>query len=273
MAATTVESVRPAFAVRRVVVALDAQCDHVAAIETACEFAGRWHCTVAGIFVVGSDLVNLGGLPGIRQICLASGGALSGTDLEGDIAAIERRARRVLADAARRIGAETSFAVARGGIDETTGLSADDLLIVEATVRPFAGGFALESRWRRVAEAARHPVLLRRRRSARPGPVAGFYDGSPAAERALAAALHLAEERDQPLLLVLAAELDEGAEAAIAPALEGRRPPARMIRAAAGDAGWGRVAAGPKPALLVVPAEMPTARWAGVPDADVLLLR
>lgn len=272
MVATTAEGLRSGFAIRRVVVALDAQCDHVAAIETACEFAGRWHCAVAGIFVVGSDLVHLGGLPGIRQICLASGGALSGADLEGDIAAIERRARRVLGEAARRIGAETSFAVARGGIDEAAGLSGDDLLVVEATLRPF-GGFALESRWRRVAEAARHPVLLRRRRSARPGPVAGFYDGSPAAERALAAALRLAEERAQPLLLVLAAELDEGAEAAIAPALEGRRPPARMLRAGPGEAAWGRVAAGLKPALLVVPAEMPTARWAGVPDADVLLLR
>ena len=59
MAAATSETARPAFAVGRVVVALDAQCDHLAAIETACEFAGRWRCAMAGIFVVGSDLVRL----------------------------------------------------------------------------------------------------------------------------------------------------------------------------------------------------------------------
>ncbi|WP_374446672.1 hypothetical protein [Stella sp.] len=273
MAAATSEGARPGFAVRRVVVALDAQCDHLAAIETACEFAGRWRCAVAGIFVVGSDLVRLGSLPGIRQVCLGTGGMLPGADLEHDIAALERRARRVLEDAARRIGAEASFTVARGGIDETTGLAGDDLLIVEATVRPFAGGFALDTRWRRLAAAARHPVLLRRRRTAAPGPVACLHDGSPAAERALAAALRLADDRGQPLVLVLADDLDDGAEAALAPALEARRPPARVVRAGGGEAGWSRSLAAQRPALVVVPADMPVGRWATTPDADVLILR
>jgi len=273
MAAATSERGRPAFAVGRVVVALDAQCDHLAAIETACEFAGRWRCAMAGIFVVGSDLVRLGDLPGIRQVCLGSGGALPGADLEHDIAALERRARRVLADAARRVGAEASFTVARGGIDAASGLADDDLLIVEATVRPFAGGFALETRWRRLAETARHPVLLRRRRAAAAGPVACLYDGSPAAEGVLAAAARLAGDRGQPLVLILAADLDDGAEAALAPALEGRRPAARIVRAGTGEAGWSRSLAAERPALVVVPAAMPASRWATTPDADVLLLR
>ncbi|BBK40528.1 hypothetical protein STVA_05480 [Allostella vacuolata] len=274
MTAGTTDAAPASFAVRRVVVALDAQCDHAAAIATACELAGRWRCRVAGVFVVGADLVHLGGLPGVRQVCLSSGApqALPAGDLEAELAALERRARRALADAARRIGAEMSFTVVRGSLShEAAGLEGEDLLIVEGSMRPFGGGLAFEARWRRVAEGARQPVLLRRRRTAAPGPVACFHDGSAAADRALAAALRLAEDRAQPLAILLAADLPAAAEARLASWLAARRPPARLVRVGPGDAAWARAAG--RPALLVVPAEMPGASWAPVPDADVLLVR
>ncbi|BBK29758.1 hypothetical protein EDC65_5403 [Stella humosa] len=267
----------PAFTVGRVVVALDAQCDHGAAIATACEFAGRWRCAVAGVFVVGADLVHLSGLPGVRQVCLSSGvgQALPGGDLAADIAALEARARRALAAAADRIGQQSTFSVARGGLAaEGVDLAGDDLLIVEATVRPFGGSFAFETRWRQVAAAARHAVLLRRRRSMAAGTVACLHDGSAASGRALAAAAGLADDRGQPLAVLLAPDLPAGAEAGLSSALAGRRPPARIQRVGpGGDAAWVRAGAALRPALIVVAADLSTDRWAGVPEADVLLVR
>lgn len=259
------------FVVRRVVVALDAQCDNRGALAAAREFAGRWRVNLSGVFVIGTDLLHLSGLPGVRQTCLSweRTGPLAGSDLEADLALLEGRARRGLAAAARLAGVESSFAVARGGFpSDTIPVGHDDLLVVEGLLRPFGGRFAVENRWRRVAEQARHPVLLIRRQAAGPGPVACFHDGSEAADRALAAALRLADERGQPLV-VLSADPPPDLDA-----WRGNARPPRLVRVAgAADDGWARAAAAVRPTLLVVPAGMPAARWAAVADADVLLMR
>lgn len=274
-AATTERPIRR-FAVRRVVVALDAQCDNRSALATALEFAGRWGVRLSGVFVIGTDLLHLSGLPGVQQTCLSweRTGPLAGADLEADIALLEGRARRDLGAAARAAGVESSFTVARGGFPSAaTPVEPDDLLVVEGVLRPFGGGFALENRWRQVAEQAHHPVLLIRRRASGTGPVACFHDGSEGADHALIAGLRLAGERGQPLV-VLYGDAAADAVADLAPMLRDIRPPPRLVRVAGtADGAWLRAAAAVRPTLLVVPAEMPAGRWAALADADVLLIR
>jgi nucleotide-binding universal stress UspA family protein len=275
MPAATTERPTVHFAVRRVVVALDAQCDNRGALSTALEFAGRWRVGVSGVFVIGTDLLHLSRLPGVHQMSLTAGAApLAGEDLEADIALLEGRARRSLAAAARQAGVEASFAVARGAFPaEAEAMSSDDLLVVEGVLRPFGGGFALENRWRRVAEQAPCPVLLIRRRGPGTGPVACFYDASEGADRGLAAALRLAGDRGQPLY-ILFPDAAADAVARLAPVLRDLRPQPRLVRlAGVADGVWVRTAAVFRPTLVVVPAGMPAGRWAPLGDADVLLIR
>ncbi|MCC7275500.1 MAG: hypothetical protein IT561_22715 [Alphaproteobacteria bacterium] len=265
------------FEVRRVVVALDALCDNRGALAVASDLAARWRCAFAGVFVVDASLVHLGALPGVRQVRLSGGGVqpLEASDLEADIAARERQARRAVAEAAGRLGTTYSFSVARGSLsEELAGLGGDDLLIVEGTARRYGDRAGLESRWRRVAERVRNPVLLLRRRAAAPGPVVGLYDGGPGSVRAIAAAGLLAADRGSPLLVVIGSDADAQAEAALAEVLAALRPPPRFVRVAADDsAAWRRAVAAARPALLVVPTAMSDERWASAGDADVLLMR
>ncbi|MGE0719323.1 MAG: hypothetical protein AB7P02_28025 [Alphaproteobacteria bacterium] len=257
------------FAVRRVVVALDAVGDATGALAAAGELARRWHCGLAGVFVVDAALTQLAGFPEVRQVCFAGGGCqtLMPADLEADIRAREARARRALADAARRAGTTFSFSVLRGGFSpDRAGLAADDLLVVEGALRMAAGRTAFEARWRRVAEAAAHPVLmLRRRGGSRPGPVLCLYDGSPAAARGLAAAARLAGDRDAQLVVIADADAES---------LQVRMPlgrPPRIMRPPAG--GWRRAVAAARPSLVVAPAGAPADTWSEAGDADILLVR
>ncbi|MGE0724162.1 MAG: hypothetical protein AB7O45_07295, partial [Alphaproteobacteria bacterium] len=141
-------------------------------------------------------------------------------------------------------------------------------LVVEIATRPFLGGVQVESRWRRHAAAARQPVLLLRGRSATGGPVVCLHDGGPAGERALALAARLSADAGGALEVVLGPDAAPAIEAEMFEAHGG----ARVRRLAAdGDQDWSRAIAAAAPALLVVPAGAPPARWSGS-SADLLLV-
>ena len=184
------------FAVRRIVIALDATCETLPALEAAAALAARWRAEVRALFVEDVSLFHIAELPFTRQVAVGHAQLpLERASLDAELKAIARRAERALQEMARRRNLGWSFETVRGGQSAAEALAeSGDLLILECTTRPFARHLRLRSRWQAVAERSRGRVLLLGpQRAVRP-PVAVAYDGSAAAERALAAALQLADD-------------------------------------------------------------------------------
>lgn len=187
---------RTDFAVRRIVIALDATCETLPALEAAAALAARWRAELRALFVEDVSLFHIAELPFTRQV--AVGPALQPFEpagLDAELKAIARRAERALREMAKRQNLGWSFETVRGDRAAAEALAeTGDLLILECTTRPFAGHLRLRSRWQAVAERSRgRLLLLGPQRVVRP-PIVVAYDGSAAGDRALAAGLQLADD-------------------------------------------------------------------------------
>jgi nucleotide-binding universal stress UspA family protein len=203
--------------IRRILVALDVSPHSQSALEAAAELAVQLQAELLGLFVEDVDLLRLAQLPDSREMGSLSSRPreLDSQYLERQLRAQARRARRALARRAERSQVPWSFRVARGAITaELLAAAADaDLTIL--------GKSGLSRPGRRLGSTARQMLLQTDRqtmfleRGARLGmPVLIVYDGSPASERALAAATQLLRGVERQLtVLTLAA--DEGAARAL----------------------------------------------------------
>jgi hypothetical protein len=201
------------FAVRRVVIALDAVCDNVAALEAAVRLAARWGAEVSGLFLEDPELRRLAGLPFVQQVTLpaARREKYEESALDREMVALARRCRRDLEAAAQRFNLSWSFEILKTGVRGVeTAASEADLLVISGTTRPFGRHWRLETHWHRTLVASGRSLLLLRAALAAEPPVGVVYDGSPAGERALTAAMQLVGDGSRELIVLLAAG---GAEA------------------------------------------------------------
>jgi len=213
--------------VRRVVVACDAVCEFGAAIERATQLAAHWHASLHGVFLEDPGLREAAALPFVRQLTLPTGThqSFEVADVEELCRGLAGRARQALADAAGRLGLDFTFAVAEAETAETGLAEGDqDLLILQATARPFAGELRLPSRWSRVPYRAARPVLLLRGDRSAGRAVVLLYDpASRAAQASLAAAAEMALLNQRRLVVLAKPEADaaalRGAIAELSPAL------------------------------------------------------
>lgn len=198
------------FSVRRIVVALDSSTHSRAALAAAVELAARLHAEIEGLFVEDINLVNLAGLPFGNAVDMATGRAapFDTGALEARMKAEIARARRALEDTARRARLRATFRIARGRLESEVVAAAGeaDLLIVGAAGLDleFGGRFkpgrvALAA----AASAPRSVLLLRHGSSFRGRPLVA-YDGTPAADKALDAAIALARTGGYAVRLLIA---------------------------------------------------------------------
>jgi hypothetical protein len=125
--------------------------------------------------------------------------------------ALARRCRRDLEAAAQRFNLSWSFEILKTGVRGVeTAASEADLLVISGTTRPFGRHWRLETHWHRTLVASGRSLLLLRAALAAEPPVGVVYDGSPAGERALTAAMQLVGDGSRELIVLLAAG---GAEA------------------------------------------------------------
>ncbi len=206
------------FSVRRIVVALDSSPHSRAAFDAATALATRLGAELEGLFVEDIDLVNLAGLPIGREFDLKTGRAAP-----FDAAALEKQLRQEVARARRMVEAAASgmhlracFRVTRGRLDAEIVSAAGeaDLLIVGAAGLDI--GFGMRFRPSRVAlaaaEHAPRSVLLLRSGTTVEGHPLVPYDGSPGAEKALDAAISLAELNDKGIRILLTTQDREEAD-------------------------------------------------------------
>lgn len=189
------------FSLSRIVVGLDASGPSLTAAAAAAEVAGRARAELHGVFIEDINLLRLAALPFTRELRLPSGSEreINAESLHADLQAQARRARHSLSAAAERSKASFTFEVRRGPVDrELLAATADRDLLVLGVGRPSpswtgreAGG--LGSTARAALDRAEISVLLLPEGASGVGSVVVLYDGSPGADRALAAGARLAE--------------------------------------------------------------------------------
>jgi hypothetical protein len=206
-------------AIRRVVIACDAACEIGGAVSKAAALAARWRVPMHGIFLENENLLRLAELPFSRQVSLSFpevSQSLQPDELAGLLSALAANMRRVLADVAARAGLGWTFAVVRD-LPSVAALAAikGDILVIEASARPFSGSWGPRSLWESIAGDCNGIVLLRRDEAAGDGRVALVLRAAAGEhERILGTGLMLARPRDQIVILSIG-EPESGQEAAV----------------------------------------------------------
>jgi nucleotide-binding universal stress UspA family protein len=196
------------FAVRRILVALDASTHSLAALAAAVELAAAMEAELEGLFVEDVNLLRLAALPFAREVRhTASLEALDSARMERALKAQAAQAREALAAAAGRAQVHWSFRVVRGEVAQEVLQAAAqaDLLTLGKQGRSRSPGARLGSTALRVALHAPGALLLVEHGAPGGQPVLVLYDGSEVAERALDAAARLARMSGSPLIVLLLA--------------------------------------------------------------------
>jgi len=196
---------------RRILVALDASKESLAALETAAGLAARLEAELVGLFVEDTDLLNLAALPFAREASTLwqSGRVMDPERLERELRAKAAMARQALARAAEALSVQWSFRMTRGRVEAELLAAAQDvdLVAVGKGTRPLSGQVRIGRSTRAVAVRTMCSMLFASPAGC-PGdaPVAVIYDGTAGSSRALVLAGRLAERQGKRLIVFVAAE-------------------------------------------------------------------
>jgi hypothetical protein len=151
-------------AVKRIVIACDAQCDIDAAVREAAELAGRWRVPLHGIFLLDENLLRLAELPFGREVRLSApevSGTLEPAELHRLFSVFAASMRRTIEAAAEQEGVAWSFTE----VNDLSGNAATeegDILVIDVGVRPFSGAWRPRSLREHGLADFETTVLLRR---------------------------------------------------------------------------------------------------------------
>ncbi len=192
--------------IRRILVALDASPDSLAAAAAAVEMAALLSAELRGLFVEDIELLRLVESPLAREsdLMTASSRGAESEALEDQLRVHARKARQDLRRLTDRAGVKSSFRVARGAVAQEILAAADEVDLV--TLGRI--GWTLRRRrdlgktaWTLISRGKR--VLLLERSVAIKPPVVAVYDGSDAGGDVLDLAVYLAGRRGDPLRFLL----------------------------------------------------------------------
>jgi nucleotide-binding universal stress UspA family protein len=193
--------------IRRILVAIDASRQSLAALDAATRLASELEAELLGMFVEDVNLLRLAGLPFAREIGRATARArrLADVDMARALRAQAARAEQALAGAAREYNLHWSFRVARGQVaaELLHAAQESDLLALGVTYISVVPGARFGTTLRTVMAAAPRPLLLLPAGARLRPPYVVVYDGSDAAQRALALAASLAAGSTPAVLTVL----------------------------------------------------------------------
>ncbi|MEZ4711786.1 MAG: universal stress protein [Caldilineaceae bacterium] len=203
--------------IRRIVVALDGATQSTALLEAAAQLAARLGVELVGLFVEDVNLLRLAELPFTQEVGSFSTlrRTLPSVQLERQLRAQANRLRRMVRVAAERHQVDWSFAVMRGPIATELRRAAmdSDLVILGRSQRMRRGRLPLGSTTRAVIIQAPGMTLVLHRTPVWQQPLIVVYDGSDAAQRALALATQLTQADNMPLLVVLVSDEQDDARA------------------------------------------------------------
>jgi nucleotide-binding universal stress UspA family protein len=204
-------------AIRRILVALDASTNSLAALEAAAELAANLEAELIGLFVEDVNLLHLAGLPFAHEVRPSSAvrQRMSSDQMEQDLKLQASQARRALEAAAERVKVRWRFNIVRGQVTAAVLEAAleADLLALGRVSRPLSRSQRLGSTARAATAGPCRSVLLMPQNRDLNHPVLVTYDGSAAAHQALSAAARLARYSGDDLnVLLLSDSLEESRE-------------------------------------------------------------
>jgi nucleotide-binding universal stress UspA family protein len=195
------------FVVRRILVALDASAQSLAALKTAVLLAAGLGADLEGLFVEDANLVRIATLPVARRVLFPSAAdePLDSSLMEHELKALARRAQRSLATMAEQYGIRWSFRVVRGKVtvEILSAASGSDLLTVGRCGWSLARKMELGSTAQHAATSAPRALLLVKRPLAVDRPVMVLFDGSSLAEQSLKVAIRFASTFQSRLTVFL----------------------------------------------------------------------
>jgi len=221
--------------IRRILVALDASTDSLAALDAAAKLAARVQAELVGLFVEDVNLLRLAGLPFTRELRFPSLDPMTQEKMEQALRLQASQARRALAKAAEIRAVRWSFQVVRGHVTPellAAALSADLVTLGRAS-RPHKHPSRLGSTAQALAQQAPHSILLTQQPIKEDRPVLLTYDGSNMAQKALSVAFYLAQAHQLPLTILLPDNADHDHTALVARAshwLAQQSPPLATVQ-------------------------------------------
>lgn len=201
---------------RRILVALDASGDSLAALEAAATLAGEIEAEILGLFIEDIDLLNLAALPFSREArrLSANGGILDPAQIERELRGQQVVARRALERVATTRRLRWSFRVVRGRVETELLLAAEqaDLVAVGKGSRPISGAVKLGSTARMVGLRTLRSVLFVAPAEMTPDcAIAVVYDSGRTGTAALDVGARLAAREHRRLIVIVMADGDEEA--------------------------------------------------------------
>ncbi len=194
--------------IRRIIVALDASPNSLAALRAAAELANRLeHVEILGIFVEDINLVRLAQLPFVRELSQVSATArrLDASRMERQLRAMARRAQQAMAELITRPTVEWSFKVARGEINAELLDAARHADLVILGKSGWSRRRGVGSTARVVLTDAPHSAMMFARGLSLALPVLVVYDGSVQARQALDVAEPFVAGREGHLTVLIVA--------------------------------------------------------------------
>lgn len=189
----------------RIVVALDASPQSVAALRAAAELATLMEADVEGLFIEDINLLYLCGLPFGREV-----GSYTARVRRLETSEMERQLRVLAAtirEAMRRVASQTpmrwSFSVRRGVVSDELLAAAQgaSLMSVGRGGRALRAGMG--STAQSLVEQVQRPLLISSEGSSLEYPLTVLYTGTAAARRALELALRLVRREPSRLRIIL----------------------------------------------------------------------
>lgn len=195
--------------IRRILVAIDSSSHSLAALEAAAELATRFEAELHGLFVEDENLLRAADLSFVEEQAPFSAHRrhIERQQLQRELRILARRLERAFFTLVERENLQGAFRVAHGAVvAELLAAAAEaDLLIVGKAGQSPVLHRRLGSTTRTALSAAPCATIVVHGRSSLQPPVVVVYDGSPIAQRALAAAATLRAHADDPLTILLLA--------------------------------------------------------------------
>jgi nucleotide-binding universal stress UspA family protein len=196
----------------RIVVALDASPQSVAALKAAVELAALMEAELEGLFIEDINLLNLCNLPFGREIgsYTASMRRLDNAGMERQLRVLAAAIQQAMARAAAQTSVRWHFEVRRGPVVPELLAAAQSAALLSLGRAGQVRRKSLGSTAQSIVSKSDRPLLILGEGSGLEYPLTVVYTGSPASQRALNLALRLARnDRHALRVLVWAGEQDD----------------------------------------------------------------
>jgi nucleotide-binding universal stress UspA family protein len=255
--------------IRRVLVAIDASPQSLAALEAAAELAAGLDAELLGVYVEDINLIRLAALPVVLEIGGASARTrqLDGGRMDRQLRSQAARAAQAMATAASRAQVRWSFTVARGSIETELLQAASEADLFILGRAGWSGKRRLGSTARKLVAAGTNRTMIIERGERLLPTLMTAYDGSGQSQRALDTAISLGEY----LAVGIVAENEEQAKALqseVAAKLDLQGLQARyrwLVRADASE--LANMVRTQEECILILPGQSPLLEGKNLPDA------